>query len=228
MDNATEFIDLSRRLRSVLTPADLDETLTGSPPLPSRCYRRFSAPASPSSTLTGDWRRPRPPTTFCASSTPPSTTCARARATRCHRHRARRRPDLAADPRWPRYAPVALAAGVHAQAGIRLFDAEKSNGALNLYAEKAGAFEDLTSLGALFTHHAGLAIDYARQIDQLKEAVETRQLIGQAVGMVMQQYDLDDARAFAFLTRLSSTTNTKLKTVAERVVEEHNTRTRAD
>ena len=46
--------------------------------------------------------------------------------------------------------------------------------------------------------------------------------------MVMQQYDLDDARAFAFLTRLSSTTNTKLKTVAEQVVGEHNTRNRTD
>jgi hypothetical protein len=43
-------------------------------------------------------------------------------------------PDLAHDARFPRYAVSAVAAGIHAQAGIRLFDAPKSRGALNLYA----------------------------------------------------------------------------------------------
>ena len=71
-----------------------------------------------------------------------------------------------------------------------------------------------------------MAIDYARQIDQLKDAVATRQLIGQAVGMLMQQYELDDARAFAFLMRVSSTSNTKLRSVAEQVVGEHNSKIR--
>ena len=111
---------------------------------------------------------------------------------------------------------------MQAQAGVRLFDAEKSQGALNLYSERDGAFEDLGALGELFSHQAAVAIDYAREIAQLKEAVTTRQLIGQAVGVVMHQYGLDDARAFAFLTRMSMTSNTKLRTVAERVVQEHN------
>ena len=44
-------------------------------------------------------------------------------------------PNLAADQRFPRYAAVAVAAGIRAQAGLRLFDAPKSQGALNLYAE---------------------------------------------------------------------------------------------
>src|SRR5687768_7140178 len=48
---------------------------------------------------------------------------------------------LAADERFPRYAPVALRAGIRAQAGIRLFDGPDSNGALNLYSDKVGAFE---------------------------------------------------------------------------------------
>jgi AmiR/NasT family two-component response regulator len=77
----------------------------------------------------------------------------------------------------------------------------------------------------LFTHHAAIAIDYAREIAQLREALATRQVIGQAVGVVMHQYGLDDARAFAFLTRLSSMSNSELRVVAERVIGEHTGRT---
>jgi hypothetical protein len=125
---------------------------------------------------------------------------------------------LAADDRFPRYAPVALRAGIRAQAGIRLFDAPDSNGALNLYSDKVGAFEDLGVLSELFAHHSAVALEYARKIDQLEEAVISRQLIGQAVGIVMERYQVDDARAFGFLTRLSNQENLKLRLVAERVI----------
>jgi hypothetical protein len=129
-------------------------------------------------------------------------------------------PHLAADRRFPRYAPVAVAAGIEAQAGVRLFDARASNGALNLYSRREGAFEDLGLLTDLFAHHAATALAYARQVTQLQEAISTRQLIGQAVGVVMERFGLDEARAFAFLTRLSQDTNQKLRAVAERLLEE--------
>jgi ANTAR domain len=127
-------------------------------------------------------------------------------------------PHLAADERFPRYAPVALEAGIRAQAGIRLFDAPDSNGALNLYSARVGAFDDLGILSHLFAHQSAVALDYARQVDQLQEAVKSRQLIGQAVGMVMERYQIDEARAFGFLTRLSSHENVKLRLLAERLV----------
>lgn len=79
-------------------------------------------------------------------------------------------PHLAADGRFPRYAPVALGAGIRAQAGIRLFDAPHSNGALNLYSDKVGAFEDLGVLSELFAHQSAVALEFARRIDQLEEA----------------------------------------------------------
>lgn len=129
-------------------------------------------------------------------------------------------PHLAEDPRFPRYAPVAVAAGIEAQAGIRLFETRGSNGALNLYGTQRGAFEDLGAIGELFAHQATTALAYARQITQLQEAVRTRQLIGQAVGVTMARFDLDEARAFGFLTRLSQDTNTKLRVIAERLLEE--------
>jgi hypothetical protein len=115
---------------------------------------------------------------------------------------------------------VAVDKGIRAQAGIRLFDAPMSNGALNLYSSRDGAFEDLGVLEQLFAHQSAMALDYARQIDQLQEAVKSRQMIGQAVGLVMERYNLNEASAFAVLTRLSSERNLKLRLIAEEVLAE--------
>ena len=128
--------------------------------------------------------------------------------------------DLAEDERFPQYGPMAVAAGIRSQIGLRLFDTPRSSGALNLYSGAPGAFEDLDSLSVLFAHQAGLAIAYAHHIDTLEEAVRSRTTIGQAVGMVMERYDLNDERAFAFLKRLSSHRNVKLRMVAQELVDE--------
>jgi hypothetical protein len=129
-------------------------------------------------------------------------------------------PDLATDDRFPRYREAALAAGVRAQAGVRLFDAKKSQAALNLYSDRVGAFEDLGSLADLFREQSAMALAYAHEVQDLRDAIQTRQLIGQAVGIIMERYGLNDQRAFAFLTRLSSTRNVKLRVIAQEVVAE--------
>ncbi len=126
--------------------------------------------------------------------------------------------NLAADPRWPEYTKAALAAGVRAQAGIGLFDAQQFQGALNLYSHRVGGFEDLGPLGALFSHQAAIAIGYAREISDLRQAIETRHEIGAAVGVVMERYQLSEERAFAFLARLSQDRNVKLRTIARELV----------
>jgi GAF domain-containing protein len=128
-------------------------------------------------------------------------------------------PDLAQDDRFPRYRAVALEAGIRAQAGIRLFESDQSLGALNLYSRTPGAFEDLGFLGALFKHQSAMALEYAREIQDLRDAVSTRQLIGQAVGIAMERYELSDERAFAFLTRLSQHTDVPLRDIARAIVE---------
>jgi GAF domain-containing protein len=128
-------------------------------------------------------------------------------------------PDLSHDDRFPRYAATAVAAGIRSQVGIRLFDAPKSNGALNLYSRRPGAFTDFGAIGELFRHQAAMAIDYAREIHNLQEAVRTRSTIGAAVGIVMERYQLSDDRAFAFLARVSQDGNIKLRVVAERIIE---------
>jgi hypothetical protein len=122
--------------------------------------------------------------------------------------------NLAADSRWPDYTDAALAAGIRAQAGIGLFDARRFRGALNLYSPHVGAFEDLGPLGALFSHQAAVAIGYAQEVSDLRQAMATRHLIGQAIGVVMERYQLSEERAFAFLARLSQDRNIKLREIA--------------
>jgi hypothetical protein len=128
-------------------------------------------------------------------------------------------PHLAADDRFPRYRTVASNAGIKAQAGVRLFDAPDSKGALNLYSSQEGAFEDLGFLGALFQHQSAIAIAYAHEVVSLRDAIETRQMIGQAVGIVMERYGLSEQRAFAFLARLSQDSNIKLRVLAQKLIQ---------
>lgn len=218
MDNS-EYVEVSRRLRSTLTPADLDHTLgkitaAAVAALPDVEYASITIKHSddrletvaPTDDLICDLD--------AAQYEFHEGPCYEAATHTVHVSS----PDLATETRWPRYAPVAVDAGIAAQAGIRLFDSPDSSGALNLYAKRPGAFEDLRGLDELFTHHAATAIEYAREISQLKQAVETRTVIGRAVGILMHKYRLDDARAFAFLARMSSTSNTKLRQVADEVV----------
>ena len=126
--------------------------------------------------------------------------------------------DLARDPRYPTYGPRAAAAGIKSQAGLRLFEAPGAVGGLNLYSHSSTALADVGFLAELFAEHARSAVTYAREIDGLRDAITTRQKIGQAVGIVMERYDLRGDRAFAFLARLSSTRNVKLRDVAEEII----------
>lgn len=130
-------------------------------------------------------------------------------------------PDLRNDPRFPGYGPLAVEAGIEAQAAFRLFEREGNQGALNLYSVERGAFADLEALVVLFQSQAAVAIAYAYEVTNLREALETRTTIGKAMGIVMQRYGLNDERAFAFLTRLSQHRNVKLRRIAEELVSEH-------
>jgi GAF domain-containing protein len=126
--------------------------------------------------------------------------------------------DLLNDPRYPRYGRRAAEAGIRSQAGVRLFESGKATGALNLYSRSVGALADISFLAGLFSQHARTAIAYAREIEGLNQAMLSRQLIGQAVGVLMERYRLSSDRAFAFLARVSQDRNVKLRVVAEEVL----------
>jgi hypothetical protein len=92
-------------------------------------------------------------------------------------------------------------------------------GALNLHSSQVSAFgEDAESIGSLFAAHAAIAFSSAREEQQIRAALTSRDVIGQAKGMLMERYQLGAQAAFALLSKLSQDTNTKLADLAHQVV----------
>jgi hypothetical protein len=131
--------------------------------------------------------------------------------------------DLASDPRWPDFGPKAAALGFGSQVAFQFRADPHVRGALNLYADGPyGLDQDSIHLGSMFAGQIAVAMGWAKQEQTLTEALATRNLIGQAVGIVMERYQLDSDRAFAFLVRLSQSANKKLRTVAATLVDTAN------
>jgi GAF domain-containing protein len=130
---------------------------------------------------------------------------------------------LALDRRWPHYVPEAVERGVRSQLAYRLYVDDRTVGGLNLYSTESDTFrEGACEIGELFAAHATVALGRAVQEDDLNLALTTRGLIGQAVGLTMARFQISSDRAFQFLVRASSTSNLKLRDIAEEVVSQAN------
>jgi transcriptional regulator with GAF, ATPase, and Fis domain len=127
---------------------------------------------------------------------------------------------------WPTFAARALDAGIESMLAFRLFASEETLGALNLYSGRRGAFDESTrAFGTVFAAHAALALAgaqiHARDLavaDGLREALATRDVIGQAKGILMATRHTDADTAFDLLRVTSQDRNQKLRAVAEHVV----------
>ncbi|MBR8641651.1 GAF and ANTAR domain-containing protein [Streptomyces tuirus] len=123
-------------------------------------------------------------------------------------------------PRWPAYAARAQDLGVGSMMGFLLYTDDEELGALNLYSRHPGAFtEDSETAGWLLASHAAIAFSSARNQAQLQQAIETRHLIGEAMGIIMGSHDLTEKQAFDVLRRYSQDNNVKLREVARQVCE---------
>jgi GAF domain-containing protein len=121
--------------------------------------------------------------------------------------------------RWPHYVPRAARHGVRSQMAVCLQDGGRAVGALNLYSTTSDTIEpqDVTA-AELFATHAAIALRHARHEHHLTEALDSRRVIGQAVGIMMERYGIDEDRAFQLLVRTSSTSNIRLRAIAEELV----------
>jgi GAF domain-containing protein len=125
------------------------------------------------------------------------------------------------EQRWPRFIRSAVPLGLRSQLGVRLNVGERTTGALNLYSFSSDEISAETmQLAELFAAHAALALGHAERLDNLNAALASRKTIGLALGILMERLGIDEDRAFAYLTRISATTETKLRDVAAQVVEE--------
>jgi hypothetical protein len=87
--------------------------------------------------------------------------------------------------------------------------------ALNLYSRESDAFDDhARTLAGLFGVQAALVLYGADTASHLQRAVDSRDLIGQAKGILMERFTLDDEGAFQMLVTSSQDTNMKLTSVA--------------
>ncbi|WP_246475657.1 GAF and ANTAR domain-containing protein [Brevibacterium renqingii] len=102
---------------------------------------------------------------------------------------------------------------------FQLFVEVDSLGALNLYSTSADAFDqEAENIGTGVAAHASLALANAQKQGQLYEAVASRDLIGQAKGILMERHKINEHDAFLLLTKVSSNTNRKLREIAEEFV----------
>ena len=137
--------------------------------------------------------------------------------------------DMRTETRWPRFAPPAAKAGCISQMGIEIFRESGRVGGLNLYSTQPSAFDNYTRQAAtLLAIHTSVVMGKVIAVDNLHHALRTRQMIGQAVGIVMYRYAVDEQAAFAYLNRISQHSNIKLHDVAARIVADTATGTYRD
>ncbi len=135
------------------------------------------------------------------------------------KHQTYRTNDMNAESRWPKFAAVCVQAGVLAMLSVQLFVESEAFGALNLYATAVDAFdEDAESTALLLAAHAGIAMAALRNKDNMDVALASRDLIGQAKGILMERYKVTGHDAFGLLVLASQNTNRKLRDVANELV----------
>ena len=97
----------------------------------------------------------------------------------------------------------------------RLFVTDTTLGALNLYSSRRDAFDAVAENdGRLFASHAAVALVGAQHEEQLHAAVESRDVIGMAKGILIQRHDLDPSDAFRMLVEASQAANMKVRDIA--------------
>jgi GAF domain-containing protein len=137
-------------------------------------------------------------------------------------------PDMEQDETWPTFSRrAAEETGVASLLSYVLRVDASSLGAVNMMAKQKDAFEpdDLTA-GTLFAAQAGVALSNAvthegdqTKIAQLEEAIESRTVIGEAIGLLMASRKCDKEEAFKVLADMSQRSNTKLREIAAKLVE---------
>ena len=144
-----------------------------------------------------------------------------------HTGELRRSPSLKTETRWPKFRGPALEAGVAGCLSVPLVIADHGTvGALNLYAQTRPFEEADEQIGRRFAGPASVAIANARAyakaqtlIEQLEKALESRDVIGQAKGIIEVRERCGPDEAFDRLRVMSQQRNIKLRDLAAAVVD---------
>ncbi|KUH70119.1 hypothetical protein AU184_13900 [Mycolicibacterium novocastrense] len=138
-----------------------------------------------------------------------------------HEHVTVRISDFRNEDRWVEFIGRALEiTPVRSSLAIQLYTHDSEIGALNLYSERACAFTpQLEDLALAVAAHAAIGLATARRDDQFQTALASRDIIGQAKGMIMERFGVDAPAAFNLLVSLSQEKNTPLHLIAAQLVD---------
>jgi hypothetical protein len=140
-------------------------------------------------------------------------------------------PDLRTARAWPVFGPAAAAAGGGSVLALGIFPDPRASlprlASLNLYSRQPGAFDEQSrGAGLLLAAHAGVALASVSALAaanaetaQLRQALQSRDVIGQAKGIFMERRKLTPEQAFDVLRDASSRLNTKLVELARQLAE---------
>ncbi|RRQ25281.1 ANTAR domain-containing protein [Rhodococcus sp. Eu-32] len=129
--------------------------------------------------------------------------------------------DFGHEKRWPSFARAVVdRTPVRSSLSIRLYTDHDELGALNVYSERVDGFGDdaADQLFALAAHTA-VALSSARRSEQFHSALASRDLIGQAKGMIMERYNIGSTQAFTLLSKLSQDSNTPVTHLARQLID---------
>ena len=97
-------------------------------------------------------------------------------------------------PYFVTYLPIfldylAVEKGLRSQLGIALYQDAETLGGLNMYSINSDTIDPQTQhMAELFAAHAAIALGHAQHADHLHTGLISRQVIGQAVGIIMERY----------------------------------------
>jgi ANTAR domain len=135
--------------------------------------------------------------------------------------------DTETDTTWPEFSRRALALGVRSMLSFQLSlprgdEDDDRIGAINTYAMHPHAFgAESERIGRILAVHASVGIGSAEREEQLRAALDSRDLIGQAKGLIMAQQQVSADHAFALMVRQARDTNTRLRDLAATLVSGH-------
>lgn len=121
--------------------------------------------------------------------------------------------SLAEEERWPDFVPLALSEGIASVLSTPLLVADRPLGALNIYSTTDRAFgHEQQELAALFATQAatvltdaGVDLVDADFASRISEALQAREVIAQAQGVVMARQHVSSTQAAAILHRSART-----------------------
>jgi GAF domain-containing protein len=132
--------------------------------------------------------------------------------------------DTTTDDRWPEWAAKVASLGVRSVLDVPLVTGSSGGnptvGVLGLYSAKPDAFSfDDEAVANILARHASVAVATAKHQASMAQAVDARKLVGQAMGILMERFDLNGDQAFAVLKRYSQDNNVKLRDVAQYLID---------